>query len=195
MIGTGLHFSTHDSPNVDPCLTFVRKYCCVEATNPVLVAQYSQGYTVDDQCTSMRPGVVQVGDPFMMVVPPVIQYLKNYTFSTITAEAGPFPSSYISIAVHEMFFQPDMIIMDDDPVEADRTQWNPFYCSDGEICGYGISKRVGVGSHTIYHEMEDAALGVSLYGFQQQNSFGFPLGMELQPVSGGCGLCRCKKIC
>ena len=131
----------------------------------------------------------------MILVPPVIQYLNNYTFSTITAEAGPFPSAFISISVHERFFQPDMIIMDGSSVEADRTQWNPFYCSGGEICGYGISKQVVTGNHTIYHEKEDAALDVSLYGFQQQNSYGFISGMELEAVSGGCGLCRQRKIC
>ena len=191
-----LEFATHESPNVDPCPAFIRKYCCVESTKPVLVVQYSQGYSTDDQCTQTRQGVVsEAGDPFMIVVPPVIQYLNNYTFSTITAESGPFPSTYINIAVHESFFQPDMIIMDGGPVETDRTKWNPFYCSGGEICGYGISIEVAVGNHTIYHGMEDAALGVSLYGFQQQNSFGFPAGMELQPVSGGCGLCRHNMMC
>ena len=196
-----LEFATHESPNEPPCPAFIRKYCCVESTKPVLVAQYSQGYSNDDQCTQTRQGVVsEAGDPFMIVVPPVIQYLNNYTFSTFTAEAGPFPSTYVSIAVHESFFQPDMIIMDGGPVEADRTQWNPFYCSGGEICGYGLSKEVAVGNHTLYHEMENAALDLNLYGFQQQNSFGFISGMELQPVSGGCGLCRqnmynCYSMC
>ena len=190
-----LEFATQ-SPNVDPCPLFTRKHCCVESTKPVLVVQYSQGYSTDNQCTATRTDVVlEAGDPFMIVVPPVIQYLNNYTFSTITAEAGPFPSTYINIAVHESFFQPDMIIMDGGPVEADRTQWNSFYCSGGDICGYGISKELVVGNHTLYHEMENAALDVTLYGFQQQNSFGFPAGMELQPVSGGCGLCRHNIMC
>ena len=83
-----------------------------------------------------------------------------------------------------MFFQPDMIMMDGDPVEADRAQWNPFYCSDGEICGYGISSPVISGNHTIYHEMKSAALFAVVYGFQQSSSYGFSAGMELQPVSG-----------
>ena len=161
----------------------------MEATKPVLVVQYSQGYSTDEQCTSVSPDVEEEmkkpGDPFMIVIPPFIQYLNNYTFSTIDVEAGPFPSTYVSIAVHEIFYQPDKIMIDGGSVEADLTKWNPFYCSSEKICGYGISKEVDKGTHTIYHEMADAAVGVSLYGFQQKNSFGFPAGMALQPISGG----------
>ena len=164
------------------CPNFVPKYCCVEATKPVLVAQYSQGYTVDTQCTGDIG--TQLGDPFMIVVPPVVQYLNNLTFSTVEGISGRFLTQYINIAVHEMFFQPDKIFLDDELVESNRNQWNLFYCSNGEICGYGLSKAITAGNHTIYHEMESAALGVTLYGFQQQNSYGFPIGMELQPISG-----------
>ena len=164
------------------CPNFVPMYCCVEATKPVLVAQYSQGHAVDAQCTGDIG--TQLGDPFMIVVPPVVQYINNLTFATVEGSSGKFLTRYINIAVHKMFFQPDMIYLDDQLVESDRNQWNPFYCSNGEICGYGLSKAITAGDHTIYHEMESAALGVTLYGFQQQNSYGFPIGMELQPISG-----------
>ena len=166
----------------DTCPNFVPKYCCVEATKPVLVAQYSQGYTVDAQCTGDIG--TQLGDPFMIVVPPVVQYLNNLTFSAVQGVSGSFLTQYINIAVHKMFFQPDMIFLDDELVESNRNQWNLFYCSNGEICGYGLSKAITAGNHTVYHEMESAALGVSIYGFQQRNSYGFPIGMELQPLSG-----------
>ena len=166
----------------DPCSNFIPKYCCLEATKPVLVAHYSQGYTVDTQCTNTIG--TELGDPSMILVPPVVQYLNNLTFSAIEGLTGVFPTRYINIAVHKMFFQPDKIFLDDELVESNRNQWNPFYCSNGEICGYGLSKAITAGNHTIYHEMEKAALGVSAYGFQQQNAYGFPVGMELQPLSG-----------
>ena len=42
--------------------------------------KYSQDYSSDIQCTSMRPGVIlEAGDPLMMVVLRVIQYLNNHT--------------------------------------------------------------------------------------------------------------------
>ena len=180
-----LQFVPHEVPNEPLCPEFTPTYCCVEATNPVLVVQYGQGYITNNNCTSVPSGRVRrSGALFMIVIPPVIQYLNNYSFSFTASENDSFPLAYANIAVHKTFFQPDMIMMDGGPVQADQTQWNPLYCSGAEICGYGISKEVDNGNHTIYHEMEGAALGVILYGFQQQSSFGFPAGMELQPVSG-----------
>ena len=171
-------FQTQDA-NERPCHTFFRKFCCLQATNPVIVAQYSQGYRVDIACTGS-----ELGDPFMSLIPPIIQYLNNYTISAITGVAGPFPARYVSISVHDIFFDPSRIMIDGVPVEPDRSAWQGIYCSDGEICGYGIYRAITSGDHTVYHEDPDAGLSVQNYGFQPQNSYGFPAGMELQQISG-----------
>ena len=162
---------------VDP---FIRKFCCLQASNPVIVAQYSQGYRVDFACRNETEN----GDPFMSLIPPVIQYLNNYTISAIAGAAGPFPDRHVSISVHETFFDPSHIMIDGVPVEPDRSAWQGIYCSDGEICGYGIYRGVTSGDHTVYHENPNAALSVQNYGFQQLNSYSFIAGMELQQISG-----------
>ena len=62
-----------------------------------------------------------------------------------------------------------------------------IYCSDVEICGYGISKEIDIqsGDRTVYHETKNAALSVQNYAFVDFfPSYGFPVGMELQPLSG-----------
>ena len=164
---------------VDP---FIRKFCCLQASNPVIVAQYSQGYRVDHACRNRNES--EYGDPFMSLIPPVIQYLNNYTISAIGGEAGPFPDRYVSISVHETFFDPSHIMIDGAPVEPDGSAWQGIYCSDGEICGYGIYREVTSGDHTVYHENPNAALSVQNYGFQQLNSYSFIAGMELQQISG-----------
>ena len=171
-------FQTQDA-NEPPCPPFVRKFCSLQATNPVIVAQYSQGYRVDIACTSS-----EFGDPFMSLIPPVIQYLNNYTISSITAEAGSFSSRYVSISVYKTFFDPSRIMIDGMPIESVMSAWQGIYCSDGEICGYGIYKNLASGDHTVYHEDPNAGLSVQTYGFQQENSYGFPAGMELEPLSG-----------
>ena len=174
-------FQTQDA-NEPPrrCPPFVRKFCSLQATNPVIVAQYSQGHSVDTACTDST----DFGDPFMSLIPPVIQYLNNYTISSITAEAGSFPSRYVSISVYKTFFDPSCIMIDGMPIESDRSAWQGIYCSDGEICGYDIYKNLTSGDHTVYHENPNAGLSVQNYGFQQENSYGFPAGMELEPLSG-----------
>ena len=65
-------------------------------------------------------------------------------------------------------------MIDDMPLEPDANAWQGIYCADGNICGYNISKSIDDGNHTIYHSMQNAALSVHMYGFQNQNSYGFP---------------------
>ena len=170
-------------PNQPPCNDgFSRKFCSLQSTKPVLVARYSQGYTTDVQCTSRQYG--DLGDPFMNIIPPVVQYINNYLISPITAVAGPFPTRFVSISVYKTFFQPAQIMLGDSPIEPDPSRWSRIYCSTDEVCGYGVYKEISLGDHRVYHTNENAALGVELYGFQQQNSYGFPGGMEMEQLSG-----------
>ena len=175
-------YETHTLPCTDHDHNpFIRKYCCLQATNPVLVAQYSYGYKTDSQCTAS-----EIADPFMSIVPPVTQYLNNYTVTLIDAVAGTFPRRYIGVVVHQSFFFPRKIMIDDVPLEPNATAWQGIYCADGNICGYAISKAIDDGNHTIYHSMENGAINVHMYGFEWQNSYGFPAGMELEAITGEC---------
>ncbi len=51
----------------------VESFCCIESTSPVLVAQYAYGGTSDG-----------VGDPFMMIIPPIEQFTNNYLVENFT---------------------------------------------------------------------------------------------------------------
>ena len=166
--------------NEPPCTEpFIRRFCSLQSSNPILVARYSQGYRVDVGCT-----FGDLGDPFMNIIPPVIQYINNYLITPITALAGPFPTRFVSISVYKTFFQPSQIMLDGSPIEPDPSNWNRIYCSADKVCGYGVYKEIEMGDHSISHTNENAGLSVELYGFQQQNSYGVPGGMEMEKVSG-----------
>ena len=171
--------TTHTT--VDCSDSFRYQYCCLQASKPVSVTQYSYGYSRDQ--TSFN---TEIGDPFISVVPPITQYMNKYTFTEVEGDGGDFRDfSYINVAVHTSFFDPSRIYIDDSLLEADRSKWQAVYCVDGDICGYAITKEItGMGTHKIFHSVENAALYVHLYGFQRQNAYGFPLGMELKPISG-----------
>ena len=169
-------YLTHEEDEICTEL-FQYRYCCLEASNPVVVAQYSQSHSVDEECESK-------GAPFMVIVPPIVQYRNNYTISNLAGQDGNSLDRYIGISVNVSFFQPDRIIINGSMVEEDASKWNRFYCSGGVLCGYGITIRIGSGTYLIYHENENAALNVQHYGFQQGTSYGFPGGMQLQPISG-----------
>ena len=180
--GNWLEYRTTPA-NKQPCVVpFIRRFCSLQSSNPVAVARYSQGYTVDATCTSRK--YTELGDPFMILIAPVVQYINNYLVTAISALAGSFPNRFVSVTVYRTFFQPSQIMLDGDPIEPDATKWNRIYCSDSEVCGYGVYKEVGLGDHSVYHTNENAGLNIELYGFQQQNSYGFPGGMEMQQLSG-----------
>ena len=168
------------SPNEPPdCADpFVQRFCSLQASNPVVVAQYSHSYTVDFSCRNS-----DIGGGFMAIVPPVSQYLNYYTFSTIEGESATTPT-YISVSVHAAFFSPSDILLDDVPLESEMDAWQAFISSDGRTLGYGLRKKVRDGYHRISHTTSNAGIGVQIYGYSQKNSYGYSAGMELQAVSG-----------
>ena len=167
-------------PNEPPdCIEpFVRKFCSLQAGNPVIVAQYSHSYTVDFSCRKS-----DIGGAFMTIVPPVTQYLNYYTFSAAEGKSTSTPT-FISVSVHATFFNPSNILLDGIPLESETLAWQTFYSSEDEILGYGLHKMISDGYHRISHTISNAGIGVQIYGFSQQGSYGFSAGMELQAVSG-----------
>ena len=177
-----MHVQNHTTHTTVDCSdSFRYQYCILQASKPVSVTQYSYGYSRDRTCFG-----TEIGDPFISVVPPITQYMNKYTFTEVEGDGGDFSDfSYINVAVHTSFFDPSRIFIDDSLLEANRSKWQAVYCADGDICGYAITKSIsGMGNHTVHHSREDAGLYVHLYGFQNQNSYGFPIGMELEPIAG-----------
>lgn len=161
-------------------------YCCLDASKPVLVAQYSTGYSYDASLTG-KPAV-EVGDPFMSIIPPVTQYMNNYTITSFDGLAGPFPFRYVNLAIAAEFFNNSVSARQQIRINGSAASpldgYIPFYCSNNEICGYGAQVEVTSGTINIYHERPDVGLSMSNYAYQLQNSYGFPQGYELTPISG-----------
>ena len=147
----GENWIEHSMIDTDQCvIPFHSKFCSLKASNPVIVAYYSDGNSYNSDCE------LYYASPFMSLIPPVTQYLNNYTVPVINKDGiGGSPTLYyIGISVYEPFFDPNLIMIDGVPVEPDRIAWQGIYCSDGEICGYGIIKEIDLqsGDRTVYHE-------------------------------------------
>ncbi len=149
----------------------INSFCSIESTSPVLVAQYAYGDESDG-----------VGDPFMMIIPPIEQYTNNY----LVKVPPDFTSNYVAMYVSSEFFQTAQILLDNSVV----TGWQNVTCSSGEVCGH-ISRtnttNVPTGAHSIRHQNSSAVLGVSMYGFANRRAYGFPGGMRLSPIQCNCG--------
>ena len=147
----------------------INSFCSIESTSPVLVAQYAYGRDSDG-----------VGDPFMMIIPSIEQFTNNYLVEAFLLFRV---SNYVTVYVSSEFFQPEQILLDNSIV----TDWRNVFCSSGEICGHISRRNVSTGAHSIRHQNSSAVLGVSVYGFDATNSYGYPGGMRLSPIQCNCG--------
>ena len=133
-------------------------FCSIDSNKPLLVMEFSLGGRLDD-----------IGDPFMMMVIPTEQFSNNYVITT----------NYITVAV-----TPRNIHVDDFDLE--NAVWNTVYCSDTTVCGYVTYVILTPGEHRLYHSDISAHIGESVYGFNQDNSYGYPGGLELVPLQSQC---------
>ena len=140
-------------------------FCSVSSNKPLLLMQFSLGFTAD--------GVT--GDPFMMMITPVEQFGSNYIFIAFP----DFSTNYITIYVSPDDYHPESIIVDNDDLQ--NAEWNTVYCSDATICGYVAYVTLTPGEHRVFHRDVEAHIGVSVYGFSTDISYGYPAG-RLIPV-------------
>ena len=49
-----------------------------------------------------------------------------------------------------------------------------MYCSNATICGYVAYVTLAPGEHQVFHRDVSAHIGVSVYGFDRTNSYGYP---------------------
>ncbi len=86
----------------------INSLCSIESTSPVLVTQYAYGGASDG-----------VGDPFMMIIPPIEQFTNNYF-----VEAFPlFVSNFVTVYISSEFFQTAQILLDDSVVTRCFSVW------------------------------------------------------------------------
>lgn len=131
----------------------------IEASAPVLVAQYSPGQGFDNV----------ISDPFMMLIPPTEQFLNHYTFST---PASGFTKNFVNVVVPTSAIS--SLRLDGSPINT------ALFSSIGSSGFSGAQVPVSLGSHTI---SGDVAFGIYVYGFGSYDSYGYPGGMAFQFIN------------
>ncbi|HSS19125.1 MAG TPA: PKD domain-containing protein [Pyrinomonadaceae bacterium] len=131
----------------------------ITADQPIMVAQYSNSFTIDNTD----------GDPFMMLVPPVEQFASSYTIAT---PANGFPNNYMNVVVPNAAL--GSLNLDGSIVPT--SSFAPIGSS-----GYsGAQLSIGVGSHTISNT---TSFGAGIYGFASFDTYGYPAGMALSSIA------------
>ena len=163
-----------------------RDFCCIETTKPATVMMYSNGHSVDEITIPEATGAQ--GDPFMLLVPPVAQYLNDYTVTTANSlRKGRF-IGYISYALPVQFFDnsssDQSALMINGTTFTPDSGYQPIFCSSGEVCGYGAYSGIPKGDHLVQYDKSEAAVNVYTYGIIRELSFAYPAGFEMEAIGG-----------
>lgn len=129
----------------------------ISANAPILVTQYSHG--------SQWDGVNS--DPFMTLIPPAEQFLTEYTFAT---PGSGFDANFVNIVA------PSADVLNEQ-VRLDGAIVPPSEFVDIAGTGFSCAKQpISVGTHRVEGSMP---LGIYVYGFADDDSYGYPGGLAL----------------
>ena len=168
------------------------QWCCIESNNPVQVMQYAFGETADFALKDADRSTF--GDPFMTIIPPVVQYLNDYVLPTQDVlRDSPFLVGYtIAVPQSEFFNSPaqDGLSIEVNGIAVVPDEgWVELYCSNNEICGYAARvEHAPRGVISIRHTNPSAAISAWVYGIAGAISFAYTAGFKLDEVS-------CKGFC
>ena len=159
------------------------RFCMLEASLPIVVVQISLGHSFDE---------VIPADPFMVMIPPLGQYRNDY--SLIFVE-----SFYINSLYQPVVFKPYLSLSvpseccNRGQIEFDygNIPWYIFVdvkCKNGEICAcaaqYEVPTSKSQGGHSLQHSISECTVGVIVYAYEKENSYGYPGGMNVDSIAG-----------
>jgi uncharacterized repeat protein (TIGR01451 family) len=131
----------------------------VTSDKPILVTQYSNGTTFD--------GVTS--DPFEVIIPPNEQFLSSYT---VTTPATGFTTNFINVVAPTSAV--GSVVLDGTAIPA-----GSFTAIPGSSFS-GAQVPVALGSHALSSAQP---FGITVYGFAEADSYGYPGGLSLAPVA------------
>ena len=132
--------------------------CSITSNHPVLVVQFAPGQEADNV----------ESDPFMMMLPPIEQYDKDFAIVV----PPYFPDNVVAIFVRPEEFQPDQIFVDEN--SQTNANWTSIPCLDGCVCGHVAYVTLEEGQHRLSHQDQCGLIGASVYGFSYHNGYGYP---------------------
>ena len=135
----------------------------VHSDKPIQVAQFSTG---SDYTTAGLPKTE--GDPFMIVLPSLQQFQKEYTVST---RIDRNDVSFLSLVV------PNLVVGDVflDGVPIDTSEFTPVPGTDYSVAALDVED----GS---YHLNSPLPFGATIYGYSYDESYGYVAGQSFVPL-------------
>ena len=142
------------------------EYCTVLTSNPSYVAEYGFGHDY------LSDGY---GDPLLMTIPPLDQYIHSVTFSAFET----VPKNYFSILVpNDQYFNQTYLY---NGFTLTPT-WTTIYYPNGSIAGYGYSTEFS-GTGSFSHSNPNGSIFITVYGFVEYGGYGYAAGMKLNSIN------------
>ena len=140
-------------------------YCHILCSQPCYVAEFAFGREYNSYIWD------GYGDPLIMTVPSIKQYIHSVTFTTLPE----MPTNFFGIVVPaDSYFNGTVLIND----VLTLYDWTIIYNINGTISGYGYTTTAN-GNYTISHSHPNGKIFVSVYGFSHYGGYGYPAGMLL----------------
>ena len=147
--------------------------CYYEATEPVLLVQFSVASRVDDVFRS---------DPFMVIIPPIEQYRSMYNIRTFNSSNEQLPGiDYINILLPGRF--DDSEILFDNELLANQAIYSVLCPNSEEICAHTVQFPISPTTHVLSHSNPDAVINAVVYWFAFRVGLGYFAGMTQRPVA------------
>ncbi|MCF8366579.1 MAG: IgGFc-binding protein, partial [Bacteroidales bacterium] len=140
----------------------------VESSNPILATQFANGNTWD--------GSAYPGDPFMMIIPPYQQFLEGYTFGT---PANGFVANYFTTTVDD----DGVVGMTLDGAPLNAASFAPVSTTTFSAGAFPIN----INSTYNLANTNGYTSGLYVYGFNADDSYGYPGGLSLITINEGSG--------
>ena len=153
-------------------------FCCVEASQPILLLQYGTGSGLDGDDLVLLDNSSGL---FLVTIPPLQQYSNNFTVS-IPSDTDTVSTLSITVPVQHFDNSTaarDMIRVNDTAASED---WQAIYCSSGDVCAYGTRVSLGGGASAVFHEEPSAGIAAVVYGSSEQGAFSYSAGSSLNPI-------------
>lgn len=136
----------------------------IKADKPIAVAFFAEG-----GCAA------NMGDPAMVLLPPIEQFAADYTFSTIETSGNPFQNALTVIITSAEI---NGLLLDGNHITSHI--WRQVQGrSDLRIADINITD----GSHTIYHTNPTVTFLAVSTGIAKTNSYGYIAGQRLAPIN------------
>ena len=140
--------------------------CSITSNQPIFVVQL---------CPSQQQGSSQ-GDPFMIIVPPIEQFSTNVTFP---GYGDRFPQNYVNVAVLGTQV-PTGVYLGSTLISSG---WTAARFPNGSTIGY-VTQVTTSGVQYNLKITENRKMMVSVYGYDNYDSYGYVAGMDLLPTAG-----------